>query len=376
MKKLFPLTILLLLTGCIADPAYDLSKLDTEMTVLKNAEFRIPDTGFFSLDDFFSLQGIDYLVTDENGDYRIRFALDPVTVTARIPYVDEDGRIPAEDGEVRFPVQIDPVGYTFASVPDFLSGEGQSFLPDLSEMEANLHVHSDIPANLLVGASIEARRKGEVQFAYDFQDIHVPEGDRTFRISEDPYSDLPVPGLWKSLSPIPDELYLHAVDVRLAEDRVWYGSVNTPYDLTLEASFDTPLLFPADTRFTMTIPLGAELNLEQIGLKRADLNFTWDSTIPLDLSVKLYALDADGNRIDGIKVEMNGIEAIQQGYGSGILTLTADTDLRFSDLVMELTASANPMLSRICLNKAQRIRFIDMYLYLPDGVQIRLDETK
>ena len=72
MKKLFPLTILLLLTGCIADPAYDLSKLDTEMTVLKNAEFRIPDTGFFSLDDFFSLQGIDYLVTDENGDYRIR----------------------------------------------------------------------------------------------------------------------------------------------------------------------------------------------------------------------------------------------------------------------------------------------------------------
>ena len=96
MRKILTLTIPLLLTACIADPSYDPSKLDTEMTVLKGAEFKVPDTPVKTLDDIFDLDGVEYIACNENGDYEIRFALDPVDKTVYIPESDATGRIPVD----------------------------------------------------------------------------------------------------------------------------------------------------------------------------------------------------------------------------------------------------------------------------------------
>ena len=154
----------LCLCSCIADPSYDLSQLDTEMTVLKGAEFRVPDTPVTTLNDIFDLEGIEYIACNENGDYEIRFGLDPVDMTLYVPVSDVTGEIP---------VDMDPVEYAFGSLPDFLSGKGQQVSPDLSRMQVNLLVDSEIPADLAIGATIETLKDNAVQHRYDLQDLSV-----------------------------------------------------------------------------------------------------------------------------------------------------------------------------------------------------------
>ena len=60
----------------------------------------------------------------------------------------------------------------------------------------------------------------------------------------------------------------------------------------------------------------------------------------------------------------------------GSITLTTPGDLRFASLSLEMTASApgnhlDP--TRNYLNRNQGLRLTGMSLYLPDGIQIKLD---
>jgi len=115
------------------------------------------------------------------------------------------------------------------------------------------------------------------------------------------------------------------------------------------------------------------LDLEQIGLKKAELIFHYDNSIPMDFTASLYALDAAGNRLDNIQVDVWDTLRGQSNGDNGI-TLTTQGDLRFASLVLELTAASNESVSETAFNKNQGIRFYDMKLYLPDGIQVRLDK--
>ena len=356
----------LCLCSCIADPSYDLSQLDTEMTVLKGAEFRVPDTPVTTLNDIFDLEGIEYIACNENGDYEIRFGLDPVDMTLYVPVSDVTGEIP---------VDMDPVEYAFGSIPDFLSGKGQKVSPDLSRMRVNLLVDSEIPADLSIGATIETLKDNAVQHRYDLQDLSVRNGMNDIWLEES--SSEPtwcVPDLGKILSPVPDKVRISDVKARWIDGTQQSELDPTHgYGLSLRASFHTPILFSSDSRFTVSIPLDAKLDLEQVGLKKAELIFNYENSIPMDFTVSLYALDADGNRLDNIQVEVWDSLRGRSSGGNGV-TLTTQGDLRFDSLVLELTAASNESVAETAFNKNQGIRFYDMKLYLPDGIQIRLDK--
>lgn len=356
----------LCLCSCIADPSYDLTKLDTEMTVLKGAEFKVPDTPVKTLDDIFGLDGVEYIACDENGDYEIRFALDPVDMTLYIPESDATDRIP---------VDMEPVEYAFGSLPEFLSEEGQKVSPDLSRMQVNLLVESEIPADLSIGATIETLKDQAVQHRYDLQDLSVRKGTNDIWLEES--SSEPawcVPDLGKILSPIPDKVRISDLNARWIDGTQQdYLDPAYGYDLSLRTSFRTPILFSPDSRFTVSIPLDATLDLEQVGLKRAMLIFNYENTIPMDFTVSLYALDAAGKRLDNIQVEV--WDTLRgRSTGGSTIDLTTQGDLRFDSLVLELTAASNEWVSQTAFNRNQGIRFFDMTLYLPDGIQIRIDE--
>ena len=368
MKKLFHLlfagTLVLSVTGCIVDTRYDLDKLNTEMTVLKGFTIPVPDVTF-KLGDLLQLDGYDYITCDENGDYCIRFDLDPLALQVTMPSFDEGYKVP---------VDFQPLPYSFGSVPAFISGNGQQFEADLTDMTITVEADSEIPASFTASGTVEALSKGTVTNSCQFENFRLYQGKRTYAFREQAtYSnEISVPGLSHLLSPFPDAVQLGSVDLYADPDQDLQALTGKTYGLGFKTRVETLVCFRENSRVTFTMPVEAELNLDEIGLKRAEFYATYDNTIPLNFSLAVHAEDAEGKKVDGVEAAIS-----DQIYGrtkSGIyVDLTTGGDLRFARIVLELTVTSDSRLAGLHINQNQEIRFTDISIYLPDGVQVRLD---
>ena len=356
--------------GCKVDPAYDFSKLDTTVTLFKGLEFPVPDAQIY-LKDVFSLEhDYDFIRCDGAGNYLLHLDMDPFNLQFSLPEADDD----------RIPIPFEPVEYSFDGVPDMLSGKGQAVAMDLSDILVSLSVDSDIPASASVNASFEAVRSGKVsaQCSLEGMDINYGQNLHFFTGKESSIFPAPyqvLPGLDQMFSPIPDAVRISSLEVFMDAEQRGYVSHVQPYNISCQLSAESPIRFAQGTHFSMSTPLNAELDLDEIGLKTAILFLVIDNTTPLDFSFRLYAYDAAGKRLDSIQVtpDFETIPALSTIGGS--ITLTTPGDLRFASLSLDLTASAPGNLdpARSCLNRNQGLRLTGMNLYLPDGIQIKLD---
>ena len=357
-------------TGCKVDSDYDLSKLETEITVLKGATFPVPSPKPIYLADILNLEGYKYIVVDDNGDYCISFDLDPVELSLEIP-------ADATPSNNRIPTNFIPKPYTFDGVPDFLSADGQQVEPDLSEMELRLSIDSGVPALFTVSTQLETFQKGALKRSYSVDNLAIPYGKTEYCLrerSDGSAGSIQVPELGKLLSPVPDEFKISALDVFATDDQLALLTPGSAYDILCLTSVWSPISFSENTRFQVSTPLDAQLSLEPVGLKKVALHMDVENTIPLDFTVDLYALDSDGQRIETIKFSDSGSVSIPgRKTSSASLTLTTQGDLRFSSLVLDLTASSNPEIAGIHFNRTQLIRFSNLYLELPDGIQVKMD---
>lgn len=368
MKRLLPLllawTLVSSVTGCIVDPRYDLDKLNTEMTVLRGAEFPVPSVSF-QLGELLQLDGFEFISCDENGDYLVRFDLEPLAIQVKMP---------ALEGGTHIPLYFQPLPYSFGSVPDFISGKDQQFEADLSDMTVAMDVESGIPARFTATGSVETLAKGVVKASYPFKNIVVDQGKRIYYLRENPRSsdEIAVPDLAKMLSPFPEAVQLSSLDLYADEGQDLQGLTGNTYGLTFKTHVESPICFNANHRITLSTILDAQLDLEEIGLKRAILYLNYTNEIPLNFSLVAYALDAQGNRIDGVQAETS--DSIR-GRNSGGLSveLTTGGDLRFSNILLEMTVSSDSSIAGLHINRNQKLIFSDMSIYLPDGIQVRLD---
>ena len=368
MKRLLPLlfagTLALSVTGCIVDTRYDLDQLNTEMTVLKGATFPVPNVSF-KLGNLLQLDGYDFITCDENGDYRVRFDLDPIAVQVTMPSFDEGYRVP---------VDFQPLPYSFDAVPDFISGEGQQFEADLSDMTITLEAASEIPASFTASGTVEALSKGAVTNSCHFDNVRLYQGNHTYVFRDQAASadEISVPGLANMLVPFPDAVQLGSVDLYADPDQDLQSLTGKTYDLNFKTRVETPVCFRANSRVTFTMPVEAELNLDEIGLKKAQFFVTYDNTSPLNFSLAVHAEDADGKKVDGVEATIS--DQIQGLTKADLLVeLTTSGDLRFARIVLELTVSSDSQLAGLHINQNQEIRFTDMSLCIPDGIQVRID---
>ena len=378
MKTLVRYFILVFLAlpviGCKVDTEYDFANLDTTVTVLKGAEFPVPNARIL-LKDVFPLENNDFIACDASGNYLINVALDPIDMQFYIP----------ESGEDKVSVDFMSVQYTFDEVPDFLSGKDQRVVLDLSDMQVGLRVDSDIPAELSIGTVIESIRSGAVSQRCSIKDLNVAYGSNQYVFVEeksfsDPDNYRALPGLGKLLSPIPDAVRIGNVEVYVDAEQRARVAHDQLYHLSCLVSAESPIMFAEGTRFLLSAPLNASLNLDEIGLKKAVLSLQIENSMPLDFSFTLHAFDASGNRLDSIQVapDFESIPAL--GRTNGSITLTTPGDLRFSSLELELTASVPASLASseyygTCLNRNQGLNLTGMSLYLPDGIQIKLNPS-
>ena len=362
--------LMLSVSGCKVDSQYDFNKLNTEMTVMKGATFPVPSPDPIYLKDIIQPDGYDYITTDENGNYVIQFDVPAVRMEVTIPNAIQGNRVPTD---------FVPTTYSFGDIPDFLSSDNQHVEPDLSQMNLWLNLESDIPAEFTVSSTIETLRGGSVQQKFGVENLAIREGFTQYRLREhtDGFGNpIEVPGLGKLLSPIPDEFRVSTLDVFADPDQFALVNPGTQHTIICSASVWAPIAFSENTRFKVTVPLAADLNLEEIGLKKAVLQGAVENSIPLDFKMNLYALDGNGKRIDTIRFSQDSEDIFIPGRStSGLyLVLTTDGDLRFSSLVLELTASSNQYLAGQLFNVNQSITLRDLVLELPDGIVIKLDE--
>ena len=371
LRSLLIVSFALPVIGCKVDSTYDFSNLDTTVTVLKGAEFPVPNARIL-LKDVFPLDDNDFITCDESGNYLIDVALDPVDLQFLIPESDTD----------KIPVDFEPVMYSFEDVPDFLSGKDQRVVLDLSDMQVDLSIDSDIPAEFSIRTAIESIRSGAVSHKCFIDGLNVAYGSSRYvfleeKSSSDPDNYRAVPGLGELFSPIPDALAISTLDVFATAEQRALVAHDQVYDLSCRVSAESPIRFAEGTRFVMSAPLNAELNLEEIGLKTAVLSLQIENSMPLAFSFGLYAYDASGNRLDSIQVTPDFETIPALGRTSGSITLSTAGDLRFASLELELTASVPSSLASSdyygpYLNKNQGLSLTGMSLYLPDGIQISL----
>ena len=370
VRTILVTAVVLPVLGCQVDPEYDFSKLDTTITLFQGLELPVPDAQIL-LKDVFSLEeDYSFIRCDGDGNYFIHLDMDSIDMSFPIP----------NSGSDKIPVPFMPVEYRFDGVSDVFAGKDNSVIMDLSEMVVTLAVNSDVPATATADVTIDAIRSGQVSNRCSVDGLEIQEGSNLHYFVEKESSTFPnfyrvVPNLGAMFSPIPDALRLSALDVYMDAGQRSMLNPGALYNVSCQLSAESPICFAAGTHFSMSTPLNAELSLDEIGLKTAILNLVIENTIPLDFTFRLQAYDAAGNRLDSIQVTPDFEKIPALSIIGGSITLTTPGDLRFSSLSFELTASAPANSAQVgtCLNRNQFLRFSGMNLFLPDGVQIRLD---
>ena len=364
---------LMVTAGCKIDNRFDLNNLDTESTVMKGATIKIGKLKPVYLRDFLELDG-EYIVTDENGDYRVRFSTDS------FPFYVYGPPVSGQDLTYEF----EPLVYEMADLAGMLSDSGQDLVAELPELEIALKVNSNVPAVFSFDAVMETSKGSETLHQYALDDLSVSYGKSEFILNltgAGARNDViykQIRDIDKVLHPIPDALKINELKVSIDKEQLALLEPGTEYEVSGQASVDTPLSFTADSRLNLSIPIeDSKLNLQYIGLKKAVLTMDATSTIPLDFSASVQALDDKGNVIQDISaktdVPIAGGSIAAPTKTAVTVTLTTGGDLRFDGLILHLSAASNAQVAGTHLNQSQGLEFKNLILTLPDGIQLNVN---
>lgn len=349
------------LSGCKVDDRYDLNNLDTESTVLKGMEFPIGDLRRITLDQLFDLKENQYFSTDAHGDYRIHVPFETFSFNVGLP-LDKD--LLPDSGK----------GFEFGELPAFLDDENLKV--EFSGMEISLGIDSQLPVAATVSTGVDLLKSGSVTHHYAVNSLNIVPGKNTFVFNETGKGDVQnvdyqaLPDIEKLFSPVPDKLIIHDFQVNIPES----GQTGSfPVSCTITA--DSPIAFSALSACTITIPVdNAELNLDQIGLKKAVISMDAYNSVPLSFSLKATALDGNGGRLEGISAQTDvpiAAGTVDSPTHTQLkVTLTAD-DLRFKGVILELHAASNQSVAGVRLNRNQGLELKNLVISLPDGIIVK-----
>lgn len=188
-----------------------------------------------------------------------------------------------------------------------------------------------------------------------------------------------VEGFNSILNPVPDFLRINtSVSIDSENDAANYG-VLTPghtYEVQCGYEFVAPLSFGEDFRLSLTQDIDAELEITDVELAEAQVKLTLINALPLDLALSAEAIDAEGNVLEHIKVELVGEikgGTVQSPTANPIIfKLTNRGELKLDGIRVSMTASAAD--AKAALNKNQYIQLKDISIALPQGIKYTFNE--
>lgn len=179
-----------------------------------------------------------------------------------------------------------------------------------------------------------------------------------------------------------------AVDVKLQPAITYneYYTVDLGESYTMESSYkiDIPLSFGKDLKIVYEETIdGFDLDLEDIGIKKAVLSINAVNTIPLAMEIKnenISALDANGNVINDIDVTVEGnITESKDGKTetSSLINITLKETTegaigKLDGLKLKVTAISGQA-TDVQLLSSQWLQLKDMKLKIPNGIKVDLN---
>ena len=267
--------------------------------------------------------------------------------------------------------------------PEFFKSEG--FVLDLYDVLFYFNVKNTLPLGLELNADFKAFKNSNM-----IDGVHIgansPNGTAPLLIPAETENTslvfsklgkdgaISLPLLGDILIQQPDKIRISDVVVTLSSDFIEIVPGAT-YDCAMGYELYAPLAFGKDFRLQYDLGLSdLAMDLSGYGISTAVLTMSVTNSIPLNFSLSAKALDADGQPIDGLDIEVIG------DIASGVhgKPVTSDVELNLKsvgesvnfnslDLTLVATAPAEKHLGT-ALNENQGLEIKGISLRLPDGV--------
>ena len=272
--------------------------------------------------------------------------------------------------------------------PEFFKSEG--FVLDIHDLFLNFNIKNTLPLGLELDADFEAYKNSA-----KIQSMHIganpknsEDGTAAVLIPADTedikivFSKLgkegtiALPMIGDLLADQPDKIKVSDVVISSARDYVEIIP-GTTYDCSLGYELLAPLAF--GKKFSLKYDLGLSdlaMDLSEYGISNASLTMSVTNSIPLNFSLSATALDADGQPVEGLDIEVIG--DIASGVHGKPVTSDVELNLKsvgesvnFNSLALTLIATA-PAESHLgtALNENQGLEIKGISLRLPDGVTV------
>lgn len=284
------------------------------------------------------------------------------------------------DVEESFPDQ----SFTLPEVPEVLAREG--VVIDLYDPCVLFNVNNQSPLDIYVSAHLHAYRNStelmDIDFAENGQSapLFIPDGFN----GQIGYSRrgegnmIALPEIGQLFRTVPDKFMITDLKVKTGGE---YISVvpGQSVGCSLDYAFRAPLSFGQEFAVDLEYEL-KELNLDlkEVGLRSVSLTFDAVNTIPLTLDVQAMVVDAGGNPVNNLSIDVDG--AIKAGSlnSPGIspisINVKSSSDgIRLEGLKLVLNASCPSEYQGVVVNKAQGLELRNVRIALPDGVSLDAD---
>lgn len=323
-------------------------------------------------------------------------ALEDIVITPRVAISDlriesVTGIVEPDLGSLLEPIEV--------SLGDFTSSlEGIELDLNISSPVLRLEVENPVGVGIDAVIQIDAYKGGEVAKSITTPTISILPSQTTSIIIAGEDSSVVYPddastlfyevnGLADMIGLLPEKLVL-TLDAETNKERPHTITLQDSYTFNVAYEVDAPLAF-SDTRdghigYTTTIE---DIDLSELAdidvvVESLVLDIDSESSLPIDLSLSLEMLDAEGNPIEGISATTTGLiegtigaaEAITSESSIAIAIEAPEDSTPFREVAkinkIRCTLEGTT-LSGGALNKSQYID-LSLSLLLPDGVTIDL----
>ncbi|KAA6346756.1 hypothetical protein EZS27_005757 [termite gut metagenome] len=366
-------------------PNTEVFSLDLQLISFENtADGKLDlSTGSFKLDYTVALESnvVVKLSSVPEGGREIK--LTPVVSISDIPIASVSGKVDPN-------IDIKPTTVELEGLPDFLQDDDVKL--DLTNPQISLNVSNPLGIPILINATMQGLKNGVSTHEKEIKtgNIEIPAEQTTTIIlsklggigdSENHIEYKTIDNLNEIFLIIPEQIKLDiTAEVKGEKHTIDLGKT---YPIEMNYKIDMPLSFGKDLIiiYNETID-GWNDKMKDLDMKNIYLATNVENTIPLEFHLSGYAIDVNGNKLDGIVIGVVGNQPIAPGKAKtaglsspiiGIVAQNSGIMKKMDGVVLKFKANSTKTVNGIPLKSSQYLLMKNIKAMVPGGINVDLN---